>query len=210
MNMSNRNDRDYGFQGGPSYGYGEGDGRTEYYDHGFGGTEPEAPVRSNFGKTMLIDDITEPDNEDGVRTAIADDSPKDLDGQAMQVVVGWLVGVEGACRGKDFRLHSGLNKVGRGSDMDISLGDTRISRVASVEVYYDPMSNQFYVGGGGGKCLSYVNRKLLMGNRELHPYDLIQLGIDNWGTVDIIAELLFVPLCGEQFTWAKVNAQEGE
>ena len=44
-------------------------------------------------------------------------------------VVGWLTCIEGAEKGKDFRIVSERNFIGRGDDMDIQLtGDNSISR----------------------------------------------------------------------------------
>lgn len=125
------------------------------------------------------------------------------DGKKIQTVVGWVVGISGECRGRDFRLHSGQNQIGRGEDLDITLHDKRISRTPVLEITFDPLSNSYQISRGSGNSLRYVNNKLLIQPRELAPYDRIQLAYEDDGNVEFICELLFVPLCGEHFSWAQ-------
>lgn len=170
-------------------------------------TDPDVPNRKDETKVDTNGNETIP-NEDGKTTTFFDDNVKDSDGKPIQVVVGWLVSIEGKNQGMDYRLHNGHNTVGRGSEMDVSLQDERISRTAAIIIHYDAMGKAFYASNGGGKCLAYVNRKLLMGNHELQAYDRIQLGVDRRGSVEIISELLFVPLCGEQFSWSEITDKD--
>lgn len=61
-------------------------------------------------------------------------------------VSGWLVCVEGAERGRDYRIYQGRNFVGRETDMDICIqGDTTISRKNHCAVVYDERNNQFFI-----------------------------------------------------------------
>ena len=121
----------------------------------------------------------------------------------LRMVMGWLVGIKGECRGVDYRLHSGENLIGRGENMDVRLTDNRIDRVGVMSVFYDPRSNCFFANKGtGNSCLAYINDCPVMGVQKLNPYDHIQLAWEKNGVAEDICELLFVPLCGEQFKWA--------
>lgn len=199
---------DYGFTVPPvaSFGYNNNndDGKTEYDAHGFGdANDPkDKPRQEPTGSA------TEP-YTDAELTKPFDDGTED-ENRPVQVVVGWLVSIKGNDQGVDYRLHNGHNTVGRGSEMDVSLRDERISRTAAIIIHYDAMGKAFYASNGGGKCLAYVNNKLLMGNHELQAYDRIQLGVDKRGSVEIISELLFVPLCGEHFSWAEITNPENK
>jgi len=199
---TNRDFEDHGFTiapSVPSFDFNRNTGKTEYDDFGFPRNDDES-------------EATKPDSGisglSGNETQIIE-GPEDSNGLTSQpVVVGWLVGIDGEGKGNDYRLHSGYNRIGRGENMDIPLTDKRISREAALEIAYDSLSNAYFANSGGGKCLSYINRKLLMGTQALAPFDRIQLAIDNRGKGEIISELLFVPLCGEKFSWAEMDKDE--
>ena len=108
-------------------------------------------------------------------------------------VVGWLVCVEGAERGKDYRLHSDNNYVGRDPSMDVCIqGDDTISRERHALVTYDFETKTFYLTPKDGRSNPRVNGKPVMTTVELQAYDRIQLGQTT---------LLLLPLCGERFEW---------
>ena len=61
-------------------------------------------------------------------------------------ITGWLVCVEGPDRGRDYRIYHGVNKLGRGDDMDIIIrNDKTISREKVCSLVYDGKDNRFYV-----------------------------------------------------------------
>ena len=108
-------------------------------------------------------------------------------------VVGWLVCIEGPDCGRDYRIHTEQNFIGRAPTMDIAItGDPGISRERHAMVSYNPKRHSFRVAGGDSRGLVYVNEDEVLGAVELHPYDVIELGA---------TKLLFIPLCGERFTW---------
>jgi len=110
-------------------------------------------------------------------------------------VVGWLVCIHGPETGKDYKIHSGNNTIGRSPDMDICIsGDETISRERHAVVTFDPLSNSFHFGPGEGRSLAYVNDKTVFGTAQLQPYDEIVLGK---------TKVLFVPFCGDTFIWVK-------
>jgi len=115
-------------------------------------------------------------------------------GDVFDPVVGWLVCTKGPARGRAFELRSARNFVGRSQDMHVALaGDPRISRDKHAIVTYDPKQNGFVLQQGESSTqLVYLNGEAVYDPRQLSRYDQIELGD---------TELLFVPLCDDEFTW---------
>lgn len=108
-------------------------------------------------------------------------------------VVGWLVCVGGPDRGRDYRIRSLRNFVGRGTQMDICIaGDSRVSRSNHAVVTYDPRGNAFMLSPGEAHGLTYLNGEPVDRATPLRAYDLIEVGE---------TRLLFQPLCGDRFRW---------
>ena len=108
-------------------------------------------------------------------------------------VVGWLVSVGGPEKGKDYRIRSENNTIGRSKDMYICIsGDESISRERHTVITFDPTRNAFHLSPGEGRGLVYVNGEALLAHKQLAPYDVILLGK---------TKLVFVPFCGEKFKW---------
>lgn len=108
-------------------------------------------------------------------------------------VVGWLVCIDGPEKGKDYRLHSGYNNIGRSPEMDVCiLGDNKISRDKHCMVAFDPEGGEFYFGPVSGINLVKLNKKLVMMPTEIHAYDELLIGSSRFK---------FVPFCGESFSW---------
>lgn len=106
---------------------------------------------------------------------------------------GWLICVKGFYQGQAFMCKAGRNRVGRNPNCDISLtNDNSITREPHAILIYDPKQRLFYLQNGTGDGLVYLNGSLLFTHEQLHAYDRIQIGK---------AEFVFLPLCGEQFTW---------
>jgi hypothetical protein len=108
-------------------------------------------------------------------------------------VVGWLVCVGGTDRGRDWRIRSERNYLGRSEQMDICIrGDQAISRENHAIISFNPKNCVFKLLPGDGRGLVYLNGADLDMPRELKAYDLIELGA---------TRLLFVPFCCERFQW---------
>jgi len=108
-------------------------------------------------------------------------------------VVGWLICIEGPDRGRDYRLHSERNFMGRSEKMDICIrGDDSISRENHAVVSFNPRNNSFKLQPGDGRGLIYLNGDDIDVPMALKPYDLIELGQ---------TKLIFIPFCGEKFQW---------
>jgi len=110
-------------------------------------------------------------------------------------VVGWLVCTRGHCRGQDFRIIPGRNRIGREDTNEISIdGDGQISREAHAELMYDSKRRVFYLLHKNGKNLTYRNDDPVLAPCELTARDRIEIGS---------TEFLFIPLCGPHFHWGE-------
>ncbi len=115
------------------------------------------------------------------------------DTAAQPLVVGWLVCVEGPARGRDYRIHSQYNFVGRSRAMDICIeGDDSISAERAAMLAYVDQTKMFFFGPADGRNLLWLNGQVVMNAQELHAYDELTIGK---------SKFLFVPLCGERFDW---------
>ena len=108
-------------------------------------------------------------------------------------VTGWLVCICGEAKGKSYNIVSGLNYVGRRKDIE---GDISISRYRHAVVEYSEERKEFLLRLGESKEKIYITRdrqkRILEGTIKLEAYDVITLGR---------TELMFVPFCGDRFTW---------
>ena len=110
-------------------------------------------------------------------------------------VVGWLVCTDGNEKGRDYRIHTDNNYVGRSERMDICIrGDETISRENQAVITYDAADKSYYLSPGDGRSIVRVNDKAIFQTVELKAYDRLVIGKTG---------LLFIPLCGEQFEWEK-------
>ena len=108
-------------------------------------------------------------------------------------VVGYLIITDGPMKGADFRLHAGRNFIGRSPAMDITLADDNtVSREGHAVISYDSRNNHFRVSPGTSRGLAYLNGEEVDNGKELQAYDIIEVGQ---------TRLLFLPLCGDKFTW---------
>lgn len=115
-------------------------------------------------------------------------------------VVGWLACVEGPSRGKSYTIRGGVNAIGRSERMDIVItGDLKISSENHAKISYSDKHNRFNLLPGEGRNIVYLNDEEVFTPMPLKAYDLIDFGE---------TKLLFVPLCGEQFTW-KTEEKDG-
>ena len=115
-------------------------------------------------------------------------------------VVGWLACVEGPSRGKSYTIRGGVNAIGRSERMDIVItGDLKISSENHAKISYSDKHNRFNLLPGEGRNIVYLNDEEVFTPMPLNAYDLIDFGE---------TKLLFVPLCGERFTW-KTEERDG-
>lgn len=108
-------------------------------------------------------------------------------------VVGWIVGIGGPCRGIDYRIHEGKNYIGREALCEVNVEDPKVSAGNVAQVVFDPRSKRFFSSDcDGTSTICYLNGEPLLGKHELKIYDRLEMGD---------SRLLFVPLCGDAFTW---------
>lgn len=132
------------------------------------------------------------------RPASADEGrtvPLERKRKGIDPVVGWLVCVEGAARGQDYRIRSERNYIGRGEGMDIRVeGDETISREKHASVSFNPKNQQFKLHPGEGRGLVYLNGTDIDAAVVLNKGDVIEMGQ---------TKLMFMPLCSDTFTWGE-------
>lgn len=107
-------------------------------------------------------------------------------------VTGWLVGIDGPVKGRDFRIIHGNNRVGHSYNADITIAEgTGIAELAHCTVVYDGKGNHFFIGPGTG-TITYLNGNLLNDWKQLKIGDRIKIG-------NCLFE--FVPFCREGHVW---------
>ncbi|TDX58980.1 FHA domain-containing protein [Orenia marismortui] len=128
-------------------------------------------------------------NQNGVKTLAYWD---DQDG--INPVVGWLVCIDGVERGKDYKIVSEKNFIGRSEEMHINIvGDNNISRRNHAVISYNPKQRNFIIIPGAETTgIIYVNEEAVYSPTELSPYDVIEMGE---------SKFIFIPLCGQHFEW---------
>jgi hypothetical protein len=122
-----------------------------------------------------------------------DAESQDVDAMA-DPVVGWLVVVDGPGKGNYLKLGNGQNSIGRGTSERIKLdfGDDQISRSNHAMLTFDPRGGEFYIQQGSGTNLAYLDNNPVLAPTKLSAGNRITLGNTS---------LMFVPLCGENFSW---------
>lgn len=108
-------------------------------------------------------------------------------------VCAWLVCVKGARYGKDYRVVSGKNYIGRTDSMDIQIiGDNAIRQENHAIISFDEreMTATLICTEGGG--ITYLNGKAVYVPERLETYDVITMGE---------SEFLYIALCGKHFSW---------
>ncbi len=115
-------------------------------------------------------------------------------GETVRPATGWLVCIDGATRGIDYRIYQGYTYIGRDpSQNQIAIPDDHVSSVPSARILYETGSRKFFINEtNGARNPVYLNGELFDGRVELHAYDIIKLGN---------TRLLFVPLCTDKFAW---------
>lgn len=177
---------------------------TSYFDDG-NTPSPTLPVDPNGGKvqgyqpTVSADYQHAQSSSNGNMGAYPKTEPispvaaSSEESTTFDPVVGWLVCIEGATKGNDYRIHSQNNYIGRSAKMDISIpGDPHISAENSAIIAYDNEDRVFYFGPSTGRNIVRVNGKPALNAAQLEAYDVLTIGT---------TKLLFVPLCGDRFDW---------
>lgn len=108
-------------------------------------------------------------------------------------VTGWLVCIEGAEKGKDYRIAAKINSIGRSESMDICIkGDSGISRENHARLAYDGKHNNFHLIPAESVNGIYINDEPVYVPTRLEKGDVIELGE---------SKFKFVPFCDDAFCW---------
>jgi hypothetical protein len=110
----------------------------------------------------------------------------------MDPVVGWLVCTDGEERGRDYRLHSGRNFVGRAAAMDVIIcDDGEVSRENHCSLVYDPLHGEYLLAPGHG-TLTYKGGEPVRETVPLRDGDEIGIGDSTF---------VFVAFCKDGRRW---------
>lgn len=172
-------------------------------------TDVNFPAPDPIGKTQPVKGDTLPVNPQPSKWADADDyktagyvsdqyNPTmpvgyDTSNQVIRPVTGWLVCVEGAEKGRDYRLHAEMNYIGRNKSNDVVLSsDPTVSRERHALIAYDNREKMFFFAPANGSSLVRQNGRPVLSTVELKSGDRLEIGSGIY---------LFIPLCGETFEW---------
>lgn len=113
-------------------------------------------------------------------------------------VVGWLVSIAGPGKGTVLQMGYGRNTVGRGADVRLraDFGDDEISRTAHCVVTYDPRTRKYFLQGGDGANLTYLDDNPVLQPIEIAAGAQIQIGSTT---------LRFLPFCDAGFEWQDIS-----
>ena len=186
---------------------------------GAGGTEAQPPIGggpSPVGATRPLRETPPPvigptvplrqpgQSPAGVKKGLEEGRTVAVDMKKVGIdpVVAWLVCIKGPSRGRDYRVRSGRNGIGRSEAMDVQIsGDDTVSRENHAFLVYEPRKRIFSIRPGDGRGLVYLNGDEVTQATDISAYDKIELGE---------TQLLFVPLCGEKFNWDQGKEERPE
>ncbi|MBQ3194402.1 MAG: FHA domain-containing protein [Oscillospiraceae bacterium] len=163
-----------------------------------GGFKPFEPVTPNKQKEDAIDPETAAGSKGSYgETVFVDHSGEGQEpsfkGRKELPITGWLVCIDGPEKGKDYRLHTDNNYIGRGPRMDVVIvGDNTVSFEQDSRLTYDPEEHEFFFTQVNGKTIARKNGKRVDGTVEIVRGDRLKIG---QGT------FIFIPLCGDGFEW---------
>lgn len=144
----------------------------------------------NHSKTQALDSYANQQKECNKTVAM-----HTVNDSTFDPAVGWVVCTSGPSKGSDYKVLSGGNKIGRSSNNDICIiEDETVSRDLHAEITYDPMGGSFYLTSGTSRGITYLNNNIVLTPKTLKTYDRIKIGN---------TELLFIALCGENFSWTE-------
>ena len=108
-------------------------------------------------------------------------------------IAGWLVCVDGPMKGRDYRVCTENNFIGRAVSMDICIArDESISGVKHAIISFDGRTGKYYYTPGEGRNLHRVNEAAVFTTVELHNGDQLEIGQ---------SKFVFIALCGTRFNW---------
>ena len=164
--------------------------KGHFYDQERSG---KCPYCNNSGndtsRTVAFSQMADNDDDVGKTVAIF----KKKKNFKIDPVVGWLTAITGQEKGRDYRIHSDNNFIGRDSGMDICIDyDETISREKHAIISFDTRSLSFFLSPSEGRSIIRINDMPIYQTTKLNDFDRIELGE---------TLLIFRSLCGENFSW---------
>lgn len=162
-----------------------------FFDNDLFGVSPQQPKAVSQASCMQAADSTAQSAADPRMQSRTVEKPLN---KVSTPCVGWLIALNGEHVGTDFRLKVGKNFIGRNAQMDIALTDDKsVSREKHAIVVYEPKAHLYLMQPGESSSLVYKNDELVLSPVNIAAYDRITVGE---------VDLLFMPLCGEEFNWS--------
>ena len=156
-----------------------------YYDASVNTECPYCKSGTNTGKTVALGAV----QGAGMNMSV------DEDGDSKTLPMGYSA--QPAASAQVFS-QSDKNYIGRSEKMDICVrGDETISRENHAVVSYDSIDKIYYFSPGEGRNIVRHNGKAIFQTVELNIYDRVVVGK---------TELVFMPLCGNDFEWSREDA----
>lgn len=111
-------------------------------------------------------------------------------------VVGWLVVIDGPERGRDYRIVTGRNSIGRTMTAEICIESDELMSKEHATLYYYAEINKFYIEDNRSKHGTFLMPKkdLVIDRKEIFDGTVIKMGS---------SVFLFKPLCSDSFSWEK-------
>ncbi|MDO5112234.1 MAG: FHA domain-containing protein [Clostridia bacterium] len=109
-------------------------------------------------------------------------------------VVGWLVCMDGSERGRDYRLYTGRNSIGRSAENQVRIvDDATVSAVQHAFIVYEPNNNEFFLSPGRSLQTTLNGRPLeRLQSVRLTDGDRIALGR---------SQFIFMAFCKGEIKW---------
>ena len=131
-----------------------------------------------------------------------DSTPYVGDLEIMDPVTGWLVCIDGPSKGRDYRILTEKNFLGRTDGMDIQiLGDNTIAKKNHAVFVYDYKKRRTFLLPGDSQGMVYVNDEAVFTPVELARLDIIEMGK---------SKFIFIPLCGDEFEWTELDDMDSD
>lgn len=169
---------------------------------GFFSEEPISNTHPATNGTTLLEEIQNVTANNDVKTVgifslnntTADNNATtDNHQQIDEPVVGWLVCICGKYIGTDFKIVAGKNSIGRNRTNNIAIeNEESVSREKHAWIIFEPRKREFFVKPGESSGLTYLNDENIFDVQKLNKGDILEFGN---------SKFIFIPLCGEDFSW---------
>ncbi|MDO5574491.1 MAG: FHA domain-containing protein [bacterium] len=148
----------------------------------------DEPVHTSENKTVAMYDTRKVDVDDQKTIGIYSKAG------GTDYVTGWIVCVKGPEEGRDYRLHHGMNKIGRSYVNDVCVAEEpEMSRECHCTIAYDDKGNDFHIVQSQG-TLTYLGDTLLERPSKITTGDTFTIGGSTFE---------FVAFCRGERKWEK-------